>query len=72
MSYVHGYSPRESERLQDQSMILEDLLHQGTEYHQDELILEAGCGIGAQTRILAKRHPLTSFVSTDISDESLV
>ena len=71
MDYVHGYSAREAERLQDQSIILEDLLHQGTEYQQGELVLEAGCGIGAQTKILAKRNPETNFLSIDISADSL-
>jgi len=71
MSYVHGYSSRESERLQDQSMILENLLHDGTSYKDSEIVLEAGCGIGAQTRILSKRNPQTNFISIDISDHSL-
>ena len=42
MSYVHGYSLRESERLTDQSGILEQLLHHGTEYEEGSIILEAG------------------------------
>ena len=71
MHYVHGYSSRESERLQDQSLILEDLLHRGTAYQKNEIVLEAGCGIGAQTRILARRNPDSEFVSVDISDQSL-
>jgi len=70
-SYIHGYSSRESERLQDQSMILETLLHRGTNYQKDEVVLEAGCGIGAQTKILTRRNPETKFVSADISDQSL-
>jgi SAM-dependent methyltransferase len=71
MNYVHGYSPRESERLQDQSRILEDLLHNGTSYQKLEHVLEAGCGVGAQTRILAKRNPHSMFTSVDISEDSL-
>jgi len=71
MNYVHGYSPRESERLQDQSRILEDLLHNGTSYQKLEHVLEAGCGVGAQTRFLAKRNPRSIFTSVDISEDSL-
>jgi SAM-dependent methyltransferase len=71
MNYVHGYSPRESERLQDQSRILENLLHDGTSFKSNEHVLEAGCGIGAQTRFLAKRNPNTIFTSVDISEDSL-
>ena len=71
MRYVHGYSRRESERLEDQSVILETLLHQGTAYLKDELVLEAGCGIGAQTKILARRSPEAKFISIDVSEKSL-
>ena len=72
MSYVHGYSQRESERLQDQSGILEQLLHQGTSYGDNSRVLEAGCGIGAQTQILARMNPGAKFISIDISEESLL
>jgi len=71
MNYVHGYSSRESERLKDQSLILETLLHQGTNYYQDDIVLEAGCGIGAQTRILSTQNPEAKFTSIDISEQSL-
>jgi SAM-dependent methyltransferase len=71
LAYVHGYSPRETERLQDQSSILENLLHKGTVYTKNEKILEAGCGIGAQTRILARNNPHTKFTSIDISRDSI-
>ena len=71
MSYVHGYSPRETERLEDQSDILEELLHRGTEYKKGEKVLEAGCGVGAQTRLLSLNNPDTMITSIDISRESL-
>jgi 2-polyprenyl-3-methyl-5-hydroxy-6-metoxy-1,4-benzoquinol methylase len=70
-SYVHGYSPREAERLEDQSGILENLLHRDTRYPAGSHVLEAGCGIGAQTRILARNSPDAQFTSIDISQESL-
>jgi ubiquinone/menaquinone biosynthesis C-methylase UbiE len=70
-SYVHGYSQREAERLEDQSGILEELLHRGTRYPSGSRVLEAGCGIGAQTRILAKTSPSAQFTSIDISEDSI-
>ncbi|MBD3391842.1 MAG: methyltransferase domain-containing protein [Chitinivibrionales bacterium] len=69
--YVHGYSERETERLQDQSGILESILHEGTSYPPGSTVLEAGCGVGAQTLILARRSPGARFVSVDISQESI-
>ena len=69
--YVHGYQPRENERLQDQAGTLVDLLHDGTSYPAGSRVLEAGCGIGAQTVTLARRSPDAHFVSVDVSAESV-
>ncbi len=55
--YVHGYDPRENIRLQDQASTLADLLHSDTGYPPGSLVLEAGCGVGAQTVTLAKNSP---------------
>jgi ubiquinone/menaquinone biosynthesis C-methylase UbiE len=70
-SYVHGYDPRESVRLQDQASTLDELLHGDTSYPDGSRVLEAGCGVGAQTIILAKRSPGAHFTSVDISPTSL-
>ena len=70
-SYVHGYKSRENERLQDQAGALVDLLHHDTAYPAGSGVLEVGCGIGAQTLILAKRSPGARFTSIDISADSL-
>jgi SAM-dependent methyltransferase len=69
--YVHGYTDRESERLSDQAQTLTGLLHDDTEYRKGSLVLEAGCGIGAQTEILAKNSPGVYITSVDISADSL-
>lgn len=71
LSYVHGRSERESGRLHDQASGLSFLLHEGTSYLPGSSVLEAGCGVGAQTRILARNSPYAHFVSIDISPESL-
>ncbi|HTY52691.1 MAG TPA: methyltransferase domain-containing protein [Methanomicrobiales archaeon] len=70
-SYVHGYSVRESERLLDQAHTLTDLLHHDTRYPPGSRVLEAGCGIGAQTVILAKGSPGARITSVDLSGSSL-
>jgi ubiquinone/menaquinone biosynthesis C-methylase UbiE len=69
--YVHGYSPRETVRLGDQAQTLADLLHGDEEYPAGALVLEAGCGTGAQTVILARKNPAARFVSADIAPDSL-
>ena len=69
--YVHGYDPRENARLQDQAGTLVDLLHSDTSYPAGSVVLEAGCGVGAQTVTLAQRSPGTRFMSVDISPDSI-
>ncbi len=70
--YVHGYDHRENIRLQDQASTLVDLLHSDTSYPAGSRILEAGCGVGAQTVTLAKNSPGAMITSIDISDASVV
>jgi ubiquinone/menaquinone biosynthesis C-methylase UbiE len=70
-TYVHGYRPRENERLQDQAGTLVELLHADTAYPAGSRVLEAGCGVGAQTVTLARRSPDARFVSVDLSAASL-
>lgn len=65
--YVHGYSEREALRLSEQAETLEKLLHHDTVYPPGAKVLEAGCGIGAQTVILAKNNPDAEITSIDIS-----
>lgn len=69
--YVHGYDPRESERLRDQAGTLVDLLHADTRYPAGSTVLEAGCGVGAQTLTLARRSPEAHITSVDISAASV-
>lgn len=70
-AYVHGYDDREVERLQDQAGTLVDLLHSDTAYPAGSTVLEAGCGVGAQTVTLARRSPGARFTSVDVSAASL-
>ena len=70
-AYVHGYHPRENERLQDQAGTLVDLLHSDTSYPSGSVVLEAGCGVGAQTVTLAQRSPDARFTSVDVSADSV-
>jgi len=67
---VHCYA-REHERLRDQASTLSDLLQAGTGYPAGRTVLEAGCGVGAQTITLATRSPGALFMSIGRSAESL-
>lgn len=71
MRYVHGYHRRENIRLQDQADTLAELLHADTAYPAGSRVLEAGCGVGAQTLTLARSSPGTRFTAVDISAASV-
>jgi ubiquinone/menaquinone biosynthesis C-methylase UbiE len=69
--YVHGYDPRENLRLQDQASTLVELLHSDTTYPEGSSVLEAGCGVGAQTVTLAFNSPRALITSIDLSEASV-
>jgi len=71
LKYVHGYDQSENIRLQDQASTLVELLHSDTFYPAGSRVLEAGCGVGAQTITLARNSPDAHITSVDISEGSL-
>ena len=71
-AYVHGYNQRENIRLEDQASTLVELLHSDTSYPAGSHVLEAGCGVGAQTVSLARSSPKALITSVDISRPSLL
>jgi len=70
-NYVHGYSVREALRLKDQAATLDDIIHNDSLFPKGSLVLEAGCGVGAQTKIIATKNPDSNFVSVDLSADSI-
>ena len=69
--YVHGYTEREASRLFDQANTLAELLHHDTRFPAGCRVLEAGCGVGSQTVILASNNPNARITSVDIAPDSL-
>ncbi len=69
--YVHGYSDREALRLNDQAETLDDIIHNDSIFSKGSFILEAGCGVGAQTKIIAPKNPESNFISIDLSEVSI-
>ena len=70
-TYVHGYEQKENIRLQDQAATLVELLHSDTFYPAGTRVLEAGCGVGAQTVTLARNSPQALITSVDIIEASV-
>ena len=69
--YVHGYEKAENLRLNNQAATLEALLHHDTAYPSGSNVLEAGCGVGAQTVPLLRNSPDVRLTCLDISATSL-
>ncbi len=69
--YVHGYAEKESCRLADQAVTLTELLHGDIGYPAGSRVLEAGCGVGAQTITLSRSSPDARFECIEISEVSL-
>ena len=70
-NYVHGYSERETERLYDQAGSVRHLIHHELRYPPGAKVLEAGCGVGAQTVTLAQNSPEAYFYAVDWAGKSL-
>jgi SAM-dependent methyltransferase len=70
--YVHGYSDREALRLNEQAETLDKIIHNDTIFPEGSFILEAGCGVGAQTKIMASKNPGSKFLSIDLSEYSII
>ena len=71
MTYIHGSSEREQQRLIDQATRLEGLLAANLELHPGERLLEIGCGVGAVLAGIARSHPEARLSGIDISPEQI-
>lgn len=69
--YIHGFSKNEQKRLIYQAHLLEPKVYEGLDYVGRNKLLEVGCGVGAQTKILCRRFPHLSIHSVDLSEVQL-
>jgi ubiquinone/menaquinone biosynthesis C-methylase UbiE len=69
--YLHGFSEKEQKRLLHQAKFLENFVYSGLELPKKGTLLEVGCGVGAQTKIILKRCPQLKIDSVDLSSEQL-
>ena len=65
-AYLHGYSPKEQQRLVDQAEYWRDsLIPLGLTLKSGERLLDIGCGAGATLGVLASRFPGVAVAGID-------
>lgn len=69
--YIHTFTPQEQQRLVEQAEFLVPWLQRHVDYTGCTRVLEVGCGVGAQLRVLAHRFPATHFTGLDAAPEQL-
>lgn len=69
--YIHGFDPKEQNRLVEQAKFLEPWIYDGIDFNRALRILEVGCGVGAQTKILLRRFPQMKIDGIDLSAAQL-
>ena len=71
MEYLHGFDPVEQDRLLEQAEFLEPYVFSGIHLESCKNVLEVGCGVGAQSKILLRRFPKLKLTSFDLSPAQL-
>jgi len=69
--YIHGESSTEQDRLLEQAEILAPWVLPAIDLDGVGVLLEVGCGVGAETRLLRARWPETRVVGVDLSARQL-
>ncbi|ASQ90215.1 hypothetical protein CHL67_04090 [Prosthecochloris sp. GSB1] len=65
MSYIHSYSSSERKRLLEQAAFLEPYFYQPISFAPGGTLLEIGCGVGAQIRLMLDRFAPSSIAGVD-------
>ena len=69
--YLHGFSKKEQDRLIHQAEFLEPYVYDGVDLEFAKHLLEVGCGVGAQTKIMCRRFPKLKIDGVDLSKAQL-
>lgn len=69
--YIHTFTQEEQDRLVRQGELLEPHIHRHVDLSGCSTMLEIGCGVGAQLRLLARRYPGLRMTGVDISENQI-
>lgn len=65
--YIHGFGAEEEQRLRDQAHVLAPVVFDDLDLPTHGLLLELGCGVGAELEIVHERRPDLTLVGVDLS-----
>jgi len=71
MSYIHGYTDEEAQRLRAQAEFLWPWVLETLPLDGVSSLLEVGVGVGAETRLMRRKWPSTRITGVDVSQGSL-
>lgn len=69
--YIHGFTKGEQDRLFEQARVHEEIIFSQVDFKNCEKIIEVGCGVGAQTKILLERFPHLNIQCVDASNAQI-
>src|SRR5262245_28340693 len=69
--YIHTFTKDEQDRLLRQAELLEPHIHKHIDMTGYSNLLEIGCGVGAQLRLLARKYPTLRLTGVDISERQI-
>ena len=70
--YIHGFSPQEQRRLVAQARVLAPNVFAGLALPDEGRLLEVGCGVGAELKLMAQQRPRLQLVGLDLSPTHLL
>ncbi|MEZ5173479.1 MAG: methyltransferase domain-containing protein [Bacteroidia bacterium] len=71
MEYFHGYNETEFKRLIHQAEFLSFKVFEHVDFKPGTVLLEPGCGVGAQTRVMLRRFPDLRIIAVDLSESAI-
>ena len=71
IEYIHTFTRDEQDRLVRQAVLLEPHLHKYVDLSGCSRLLEIGCGVGAQLRLLSRKYPDLHMTGVDISENQI-
>lgn len=69
--YIHGFSADEQQRLVHQAEVLAPNVFHGLDFSSVDRLLELGCGVGAELKLLSDRWPGLHLTGVDRSERHL-